>query len=196
MIIHNAYASISCNYQAWFTLMNDAQSNIFDILRELDMRSQSLLQSYGILNQSAAAFNYDRLAINNFYLNTSNSISQLRAALINFNQTLIAIDSQIQAKIDQLTNITYLTCIDAIQDSIIQNKSCVPDILQAQLDIFAATSDEIKQCSHKFIDFNGFNYETSLAFRIPTKTLMQLIACTTGNPTKNAAKTCLNSVFN
>lgn len=194
-LLHNAHACISCSYNAWLSFMEDAQGSIFDILREFDERSQNMQQFYGIVNKNTAFKSY-RSQINKFYSTTSNYISQLKANLINLNQTLNPIDKQVQSTIDRLTNTTYLTCIDAIQDSLTQNKNCAPDILLAQNAIFATTSDGIRKCFRKFIEFHPFNGLTSLGLRIPTKTFIQFIACTTGKLTKSQIQTCLKSVKN
>lgn len=194
-IVHNAYASISCSYRAWLLLLEDAQGNIFDTLREFDIRSRNLFDSYRMFNRSASRTSYNHQQIFKFYLSISNQISQLSANLIKFNQTLNSIDKLVDATIDRLTNETYLTCIDAIQDSVTKNKSCVPDIVQAQIEIFAATSDSISQCSHKLIGFDLFNGLTSLALRIPVEVFTDLISCTAkqfNNKTK--PNVCIKSV--
>lgn len=194
-VVHNAYASISCSYKVWLSLLENAQGNIFDILSELDMRSKNLLGFYRIFNQSSVGLSYNHQLIFKFYTTTSNYISELKANLLNFNQTLNVIDIQIQSTIDRLINETYVTCIDAIQDSITKKKNCTTSIPVDQKKIFDAVNDGISQCSHKYIEFYLFNGFTSLGLRVPTNTLTELIACATGPFTnENEPNKCIKSV--
>lgn len=195
-LVHNAFACISCSYQSWLSLLDKAQEDISDILSELDIRSKNIIESYQTFNKTRRGLGKKRLQqISKFYTSALNYITDLKANLMKFNQTLNSIDNQIQSTIDRLTNETYMRCIDAIQDSVTQKKSCVPDIFTAQLDIFDAVRVGIYKCSHKFIQFDLFNGLTSLGLRIPAGTFRKLIACVKGpfiNQTQ--LKTCLQPV--
>lgn len=73
-IVHNAYASISCSYRAWLLLLEDAQGNNSDNLREFDIKSKNLLDSYRMFNKSAARTSYNRQQIYKFHSSTSNQM--------------------------------------------------------------------------------------------------------------------------
>lgn len=196
--MHNAYNTISCSYSSWLALLQNAYDKINEIIYELNFRFTDISQYYVKFNKTAGGLSLHRKRLYSFFSFTSNNIARLKSNLKSFNDTLNSIDIQIQETIDRLTRITYEKCIGAIWESITKNKSCVPDILQAQRNIFNGLLDGFNQCSNKPIIFE-IEYDLSKGFQIPTQVFIDLIDCVRGvrkrNATEKAAtERCLKAV--
>lgn len=174
--MHNAYNTISCSYSSWLALLQNAYDKINEITYELNFRFDDISQYYVKFNNSAGGLSLHRNRLYSFFSSTSNNIAKLKSNLKSFNDTLNSIDIQIQETIDRLTRTTYEKCISAIWDSITKNKSCVPDILQAQRNIFSGLLDGFNQCSNKPIGFE-IEYDLSKGFQIPTQVFIDLNDC-------------------
>lgn len=193
-IVHYAYQSISCGTFAWAIFRDDAYSKLNDQIFNLNFFLFDIKGHYNnFRNPTGKKINPNRKVLDSFIKKTENAVGKVNTSFLTFNQSLQVADVEVKNLIDNEIRVTYDKSVSAIYDSIVNNKNCVLDIIQAQRGIFDGLIAALKKCTNQMIDFEVINYQLSTGFGIQTNFFIQLQRCLS-NGTARRANICVRRV--
>lgn len=200
-IVHYAYSAISCSTEAWLTFRNDIYGKIKDKLFSFKFFNFDITNYNQNFLRLTFFLTIDRASLNSFTKGSFDNINKLKQSFVKFNKSVTDSDTRMKTVIDNLTRTAYEKSVNAMYNSTIQNKNCVPNIVSAMKEMFNGFLDALHECTDEMININQIDFGLSTGFGIVTAVYTQLNDCvynvrnSSRANIKAGAQKCVTNVF-